>query len=37
MTQESRAIEIAALRASCEAALDRSEVEVHPITPENLS
>jgi putative transposase len=37
MTQESRAIEIAALRPSCEAVLDRSEVEVHPITPENLS
>jgi putative transposase len=37
MTQESRAIEIEALRATCEAALDRSEVEVHPITPESLS
>ncbi len=37
MTQESRAIEIAALRASCAAVLDRSEVEVHPITPESLS
>jgi putative transposase len=37
MTQDSKAIEIAALGASCAAALERSDAEVHPITPENLS
>jgi len=37
MTQESRRTKIAALRASCEAALEPSEVKVHPITPESLS
>ena len=37
LTTESKSIEIVAQRASCEAALDRTGAEVHPITPENLS
>ena len=37
MAQESKTIEIVALRATCEAALDQTEAEVHPITPESLS
>ena len=37
MTQESRQVEIVAPGASGEADLERTTVEVHPITPENLS
>ena len=37
MTQESRTIEIAPLRRSCEADLERTETKAHPIRPELLS